>query len=166
MLDVVIRTAEMRDLPTVELLAKKIWPATYGPMLTAEQIRFMLEKMYGQTVLRQQMTESEHQFLILEYHGEPAGYASFSPLTGEKKTKLHKFYLDPALHGKGLGRIFMEQVIRRVKANGSSMLQLDVNRLNPAKDFYRKMGFSILKEKDTPIGNGFFMNDYVMERAL
>jgi diamine N-acetyltransferase len=166
MQDIVIRTADMRDLPVVEALAKKIWPPTYGAILSAEQIQYMLEKMYSQVVLRQQMTELEHQFLILEYRGEPAGYASFSALNGEKKTKLHKFYLDPALQGKGVGSMLMEQVTMLVKATGSSTLQLDVNRNNPAKDFYKKMGFAVVKEKDTPFGKGFYMNDFVMEKTL
>jgi ribosomal protein S18 acetylase RimI-like enzyme len=38
---------------------------------------------------------------------------------------------------------------------------LNVNRYNPAKDFYEKLGFKIILEEDIPIGQ-YWMNDYVM----
>jgi ribosomal protein S18 acetylase RimI-like enzyme len=45
-------------------------------------------------------------------------------------------------------------------------IELQVNRHNKAKDFYTKIGFTIKEEKDFDIGNGYFMNDYVMEYLL
>jgi len=41
-----------------------------------------------------------------------------------------------------------------------------VNRQNNAKNFYEKLGFVVIKEEDIDIGNGYFMNDYVMEMML
>jgi ribosomal protein S18 acetylase RimI-like enzyme len=41
-----------------------------------------------------------------------------------------------------------------------------VNRENKAIGFYNKLGFTIIAEEDIPIGNGFFMNDYVMQISL
>ena len=46
------------------------------------------------------------------------------------------------------------------------MLELNVNRHNDAFHFYTKLGFSISKEEDNDIGEGYFMNDYVMEKVL
>ena len=56
----------------------------------------------------------------------------------------------------GIGGIFFK----------ASELQLQVNRNNSAKDFYLKFGFTILYEADFEIGNGYFMNDYVMSLVL
>jgi ribosomal protein S18 acetylase RimI-like enzyme len=39
---------------------------------------------------------------------------------------------------------------------------LNVNRNNKALGFYQKFGFVILREEDIDIGNGYFMNDYIM----
>jgi hypothetical protein len=38
----------------------------------------------------------------------------------------------------------------------------NVNRYNNALAFYQKLGYEILKEEDIDIGEGFFMNDFVM----
>jgi hypothetical protein len=45
-------------------------------------------------------------------------------------------------------------------------LQLDVNRQNRARYFYEKQGFKIKTEKDTDIGNGYWMRDFIMEKEL
>jgi hypothetical protein len=45
-------------------------------------------------------------------------------------------------------------------------LELNVNRHNPATVFYQKMGFEIVYSEDIDIGQGFWMNDYVMRKTL
>jgi len=70
------------------------------------------------------------------------------------------------MHGKGVGKILMNEVVSQVKAQGGEFLQLNVNRANKAKDFYLKTGFKIKETVNLDIGNGFYMNDYVMEKEL
>jgi catechol-2,3-dioxygenase len=43
---------------------------------------------------------------------------------------------------------------------------LNVNRFNKAKNFYEKIGMNICKVEDIEIGNGYFMEDFVMEKYL
>ena len=161
-----IRLAENKDLPTIQMLAKKIWPDTYGHILSAEQIEYMLELMYSHESLEQQKSASHHIFLILDFDSHPSGFASYSISAAEKKGKLHKIYIDQQLQGKGLGKSLLEEVIRRVRSAGCAILQLDVNRRNKARSFYEKHGFKVTAEKDTDIGNGFVMMDYVMEKGI
>jgi ribosomal protein S18 acetylase RimI-like enzyme len=49
---------------------------------------------------------------------------------------------------------------------GASILELNVNRSNNAVTFYQKFGFTTTSEVDLPIGEGYFMNDYVMQKSL
>ena len=57
----------------------------------------------------------------------------------------------------------MQEVIAFTKRKNHSRLFLQVNKQNPAKDFYTRMGFTIAEEVKLDIGNGFFMDDYIME---
>ncbi|MEI9808163.1 MAG: hypothetical protein WDO16_09960 [Bacteroidota bacterium] len=41
-----------------------------------------------------------------------------------------------------------------------------MNRSNNAKLFYEKIGFIVIREEDIDIGNGYLMNDYVMEKQV
>jgi len=57
-------------------------------------------------------------------------------------------------------------LVAAMKIKGASSLQLNVNRNNNAKVFYEKIGFAVIKEEDIDIGNGYLMNDYVMEKKV
>jgi len=104
-------------------------------------------------------------FIVVYEDDEPVGFAAYFH-KGENIYKLDKIYVLPSQQGKGTGRFMVDHIIGEVKRDGGSALQLQVNRHNKAKNFYEKLGFAVIQEKDFDIGNGFFMNDYVMERKL
>lgn len=161
-----LRKANENDLPIIRSLAEQTWPTAYSDIISQEQIDFMLDKMYSQGELLNQLREG-HTFLIAAELKEDVGFAGFSVVETETHTfKLHKLYVLPKMHGKGVGKILMNEVVSQVKAQGGKFLQLNVNRNNKAKDFYEKGGFKIKETVDLDIGNGFYMNDYVMEKTL
>jgi GNAT superfamily N-acetyltransferase len=161
-----ITIAEKKDLPTVRMLAEKIWPHAYGNILPAGQVDYMLDLIYSPASLSRQVEDDHHIFLILGFNARPSGFASYSIDPAAKKAKLHKIYIDQALHGKGLGKLLLEDVAARVRSAACTILQLDVNRQNRARYFYEKQGFKIKAEKDTDIGNGYWMRDFIMEKEL
>jgi diamine N-acetyltransferase len=71
----------------------------------------------------------------------------------------------PENHGKGFGKILVDEVVRRVSLDGGQTLDLNVNRFNKAKHFYEKLGFKVIGEEDVPIGP-YFMNDFVMRLEI
>jgi len=160
----IIRKAYPPDIPLIREMAYKIWPVTYGSILPKDQIDYMLNLIYSEKVLHEQM-ENNIEFIIVDDGEHPVGFASFS-LTEPRFYKLHKIYVLPSQQGKGTGRLIIEQLINAMKTNGATTLQLNVNRNNNAKLFYEKMGFTIVKEEDIDIGSGYFMNDYVMEKKF
>jgi len=159
-----IRKASVDDIPLIRDLTFKVWPQTYSTILSKEQIDYMLNMMYSETSLKQQM-EKAHEFILVYYDNEPVGFASFS-LIAPQVYKLHKIYVLPSQQGKGTGKYMIGELIKTMKTNGGTALQLNVNRNNKAKTFYEKIGFAIIKEEDIDIGNGYLMNDYIMERKL
>ncbi|RZK50696.1 MAG: N-acetyltransferase [Pedobacter sp.] len=162
-----IRKAKIGDLSLIQALAQQIWPTTYKTILSIDQIQFMLAEMYDLATLRKQMIEEGHTFLILESADTVLGFAAYSPLDkNNTRFKLHKIYLLPETHGKGLGKLLLNTVIAQVKQLGGQSLCLNVNRLNPALQFYKKMQFEIIEEVDIQIGSGYQMNDYVMWKQI
>lgn len=163
---ILLRKAKEDDLTTIIKLAEEIWPATYSAYLSAAQLRYMLDLMYNRGELLSQM-QNGHVFLMASIADEDVGFASFSQIAPEPVTyKLHKIYVLPSSHGKGVGKFLMNEVVNLAKRQGAVYLQLNVNRNNKAKDFYEKAGFVIKKTVDLDIGNGFYMNDYVMEKTI
>ena len=68
--------------------------------------------------------------------------------------------------GKGVGKTLIDHISGKLLQQKVHTLRLNVNRLNKARLFYEKLGFTVIKEEDVDIGNGYFMNDYVMEKKL
>ncbi|KAA2241988.1 GNAT family N-acetyltransferase [Chitinophaga agrisoli] len=161
-----IKDASVAQIPLIQELTEQIWRPTYESILTPEQISYMLDMMYSTTSLTRQISEQGHRFILLYDEARPIGFAAYSTTDTDGIQKLHKIYLHSDYQGKRVGKFFMEAVIDRVKAAGAHTLELDVNRHNKARLFYERQGFTILKEKDTHIGNGYEMNDYVMRKAL
>jgi len=158
-----MRTAFPHDIPLIRNLTQQIWPSTYIPILGKEQVDYMLNLMYSEKALVEQMKTTE--FVIIYDGVEAIGFASYS-LISAGTYKLHKLYVLPSYQGRGTGRFAIEKLATALKSKGGGILQLNVNRHNTAKSFYEKLGFVIKSEVDIPIGNGYFMNDYVMERAI
>ncbi len=163
---ILLRKAKEDDMATISDLAEKIWPQTYSDYISPEQLRFMLDKMYNKGELLGQL-QSGHVFILASENDKDVGFAGFSVVDPENKVyKLHKLYVLPEMHGKGIGKILINEVVNLAVRDGGKALQLNVNRNNKAKDFYLKAGFNIKETVDLDIGNGFFMNDYVMELPI
>jgi ribosomal protein S18 acetylase RimI-like enzyme len=160
-----IKKASPKDIPLIRQLCFSIWPQTYASIISQEQIDYMLELMYSEEALLKQMTEEANRFIIVYDNHIPVGFASYGKV--ETTTwKLHKIYILPTQQGKGTGKFVIDYIISTIRLKGATSLQLQVNRHNNAKTFYERIGFSILKTADFDIGNGYFMNDYVMEKKI
>jgi ribosomal protein S18 acetylase RimI-like enzyme len=159
---VTIREANLDDIKTISDLAEETWWPTYSPILDKEQIRYMLDTIYSEATLRRVISGGEQKFLLLSENGSPHGFASFGVRDDSQEVyKLHKIYVLPQDQGKGYGKKLIEEVLRLIRKNDMHILDLNVNRFNPAKSFYEKMGFRVIREEDIPIGP-YWMNDYVM----
>jgi ribosomal protein S18 acetylase RimI-like enzyme len=159
-----IYTATSNDIPAIQQIAHDTWPSAYGHILSQQQIDYMMELMYSIPSLQKQM-EKGHVFFIAEVNDVPVGFASVLA-EGNNVYKLNKLYVSPATQKAGAGKALLYRVIEHAKAAKGQSIQLQVNRHNNAKDFYAKHGFTVIQEADFDIGNGFFMNDYVMELSL
>ena len=163
---ILIRKATTEDAETVQQLAEKIWWPTYGPILTETQIRYMLDNIYDLNSIRTQIANGVQTYLLLYEDEIPTGFASYS-LRQENKDvyKLHKLYCLVETKGKGYGKLLLKEVERKVLDAGKTILELNVNKYNPAKRFYEHMGYAVIYEEDIPIGD-YWMNDYVMRKEL
>ena len=148
-------------LPVIQNLANIIWPATYSELVTPQQVDYMMELIYSNSSLQKQI-EKGHQFIIAYDDDKAVAFASYSAREDNPEVyKLHKIYILPNQQGKGIGKQLIDYIKNDIIP--ASSLQLNVNRNNKALQFYQKIGFKIIAEEDIDIGNGFYMNDYIME---
>ena len=161
-----ILEATVAEIPLIQEIAEITWKATYSHILSGEQLRFMLDAIYSPQELQKVMMEGSQKFLILKDKQGYQGFASFGARKEEPGVfKLHKIYILPQNQGKGYGSLLIAEVKRRLTIKGINILDLNVNRNNDATEFYKKLGFKIIREEDIPIGQ-YWMNDYVMRLVI
>lgn len=162
-----IKKATLADIPQIHRLAEEVFPHTYAPILTEAQISYMMEWMYSVENLRKQMEEEGHIYYVAYVGDEPAGYVSIQQ-EGEDLFHLQKIYVIPSFQKYRLGRKLFEQAVSAIKELHPEpcRMELNVNRNNPALSFYEHMGMKKVREGDFDIGNGYFMNDYIMGMDL
>ena len=164
---ITIKPAKLSNVPVINKLAHSIWPDAYKNILPADQVNYMLELIYSPSSLKKQIKDLQHKFIIVYYDKTPVGFASYSlKVNSNTIYKLHKIYILQTQQGKGLGKFVIDKIITDIKPIRTKYLQLNVNRNNTALNFYKKNGFKIIAEEDIDIDNGFFMNDYVMQKKI
>ena len=133
-------------------------------IITPEQCDYMMDMMYSTASLTKQMKEDGHTYLIYtDEQGKDVGYVSVQPL-GDDVVELQKIYVLPDCQGHGLGKLLFNEVITWIKQHCPTpcRVELHVNRYNRALHFYEHLGMRKLRQGDYDIGNGYFMNDYIM----
>lgn len=156
-----------QNYKAIQDIAGKTWPLTYGAILSSEQIQYMFSMMYDLDALKNQAETKNHHFIIAEEDGNFLGFASYEfDYHNEPKTKIHKIYILPETQGSGIGKKLIYYITEASKSNNQQFLSLNVNRFNEAIHFYTKIGFEKAGEEDINIGNGYVMEDFIMEKKL
>lgn len=161
-----IRKASLEDYDTIHSLAQRTWYPTYLPILSREQLDYMLEMMYSLNAVTEQISINGHHFLLANEGAEFLGFASYELNYLTDTTKLHKLYITPESQGRGVGAKLLSIIENEARKNNNDKLILNVNRYNPAVNFYQKTGFEKIREEDIGIGNGYLMEDYIMAKNL
>jgi len=161
-----IRKATSGDFEIIHDLAIATWYNTYDKILSQEQLAYMLDMMYSRDAFTDQILTKGHHFLLLAEDEKYLGFASYEINYLLGTTKLHKLYVLPETQGRGAGRLLISKIEEIAVSNGNDKVSLNVNRYNSAVHFYTKSGYVKVREEDINIGNGYLMEDFIMEKGL
>ena len=159
-----LKEATADDLAVVADLAEQIWNEHYVPIIGKAQVDYMLDLMYSPHSLLEQLIGKQHRFFLM-VTGEDK-IPGFISVYQEKENEwfLNKFYILPQDSAKGLGTQAFENLKKLICPR---KITLTVNRQNyKSINFYFKNNFRISRVADFDIGEGYVMNDFVMEWRL
>ena len=146
-------------------LADEIWHQHYSDIIGTEQIDYMLGKYQTVEAISKQITDGMC-YCLISFENQYVGYMAYQ-IKDDGSVFLSKIYVLDNMRGKGLGRKLMEYAENEGKNNLCNRIWLTVNRGNEnSVAAYKSFGFTIEREIDSDIGNGFLMNDYVMFKVL
>lgn len=162
-----IARATEEDLEAIAELAGVIWRAHYPGIISAGQIEYMLAKMYSLETLREDLRQGGIRYERLLAGGLFLGFAAYGGTAEPRVFKLHKLYLHPQWHGRGLGSLLLRHCEAEAARTGARSLVLSVNKNNVrARAVYAHHGFVVKQAVVVDIGGGFVMDDFIMEKML
>ncbi len=161
--DRILMVRSISDIQKVAELADEIWREHYTPIIGKAQVDYMLEHFQSAQAIKDQMEEGAMYYLLF-HKSAPAGYFSF--YLREPELFLSKIYLRKTLRGKGLGGKMMRFIENEAINKGLHRISLTVNKNNTKSiTAYARLGFIKIKPLVMDIGNGFVMDDFLMEKT-
>jgi len=140
-----------------------IWREYYPDLIGSEQVEYMVDRFLSVEALEQQKRE-RYRFFFVQSGEEVLGYIGVQP-RGEELF-LSKLYLKREYRGKGVfsGMLaFCEKIASELDCTS---LLLTVNRGNAQSiQVYLRKGFRTIREQRMDIDNGYFMDDFVMQKS-
>ena len=158
-----ITKATIKDISLIQDLAQKSWRSHYPGIISHEQIDFMLDLMYSEEEITRQFNNPNYHYYLLGNEENFYGIMGFENHYEQNTTKLHRIYITEDGKGKGLGKEAIQFLKNQILEVGDQRIILAVNKQNPSYHFYLSQGFKVYEEGVFDIGNGFVMDDYLME---
>ena len=145
-------------------LADIIWREHYIPIIGSEQVDYMMKNYQSAEAMYSQFMDGYHYFMIY-CNDQFVGYISIKKEA--ESLFLSKIYISKEYRGKKIGTSAMNFIEDKAIEMNCKSITLGVNRFNvSAIAAYKAMGFKIIGEMITDIGNGFIMDDYKMEKLI
>ena len=139
-------------------LADEIWHEYWPALIGAAQTDYMVEQFQSLEAIERDMAEAAYEYWLLrDNEDEPETNRFF----------VSKIYLRAPERGRGFASATVRFYEDLCRTRGLSALYLTVNKHNDlAIRAYRAKGFQTIDAVETDIGNGFVMDDFIMEKRV
>ncbi len=159
-----IRRIEKNEIEELSCIASKVVKEHFDPLIGASQNDYMIARFQSVEAISEQFVHGYRYYWVLE-SGNKAGFFAVFPREG--KLYLSKFYIVSAYRGLHLARKMFDYIVDEAGRESLPAVFLNVNRGNTdVIAIYEHLGFVKVREEKNDIGQGFYMDDYVMEYVL
>ena len=150
-------------------LAEEIWQEYWPALIGQAQTDYMVEQFQSLGAIRRDMAEHAYEYWIVRAadDGRAVGYTGGHVEPETNRFFVSKIYLRAPERGKHFASAiiaFYEQLCRE---RGLGAMYLTVNKGNElGVRAYKGKGFVTIDAVESPIGEGFVMDDYIMEKRV
>lgn len=156
---------EVKNITKLANLASEIWHEYWVEILTPEQIDYMVENFQSEKSISNQIKNENYIYFFINVDNENAGYIGLSKK--QDHMFLSKLYIKKEFRHKGLGTKAFDFIKNFAKENNYTNIILTVNKYNTNTiNAYKKWQFKEIDSVVTDIGNGFVMDDYIIEYCI
>ncbi|MBQ3300664.1 MAG: GNAT family N-acetyltransferase [Eggerthellaceae bacterium] len=151
----------------------EIWRGYWPAIIGEAQTEYMVEQFQSLQAIERDMAEADYEYWMLvatEGADRKRTIVGFTGGHNEPETNrffISKIYLYPEARGHGYARRVVEFYEDLCFTRGFDAMYLTVNKYNELGiRAYKGTGFDIIDSVETDIGEGFIMDDYIMEHRM
>ncbi len=159
-----VQTAE--QIQEAADLAETIWTEHYTSLIGSAQVAYMIKKFQSVPAITEQIRQG-YRYYLMQCGGISVGYAAILSEPMEKSLFLSKIYVEKTYRG----RHFTSQTIALLKEicrkEDLKKIWLTVNKGNHTSiAVYEHLGFTKVRNVVTEIGEGYVMDDHIMDATI
>jgi len=159
-----VQTAE--QIQEAADLAKIVWTEHYTSLIGSAQVAYMIEKFQSAPAITEQLRQG-YRYYLMQSGGISVGYTSILSQPMEKSLFLSKIYVEKTYRGRHFTSQTIEALKEICRMEGLDKIWLTVNKGNHSSiAVYEHLGFSKVRDVITEIGEGYVMDDYIMEATI
>lgn len=152
-------------------MADEIWHEYWPALIGEDQTDYMVEQFQSFMALIRDIRNGEYEywFLVDDESGEDrfVGYTGGKVERETNRFFISKIYLYANERGKGYASRVIRFYERLCNMRNLDAMYLTVNKHNDiAIRAYEAKGFETIEAAETDIGEGFIMDDYIMEKGV
>lgn len=156
-----------QQIKTISDLAFEIWKEYYTQMIGEAQVQYMLNRFQSVYAIAEQIKNQNYLYYLIFDNNNPVGYFTVQPRGFTHELFISKFYIQSSQRGKGLGKKAFEFIEKIANHRHLSRISLTVHKHNlNSLRIYEHLGFQNKGPIVQDIGNGFVMDDFLMEKTL
>ena len=159
-----VQTAE--QIQEAADLAEIIWTEHFTPLIGSAQVAYMIEKFQSVPAVTDQIKHG-YRYYLMKCDGVSVGYTAILSQPMEKSLFLSKIYVEKSYRGKHFTSqtvTFLKEICRK---EGLKKIRLMVNKGNHSSiAVYEHLRFIKVRDVVTEIGEGYVMDDYIMEATI
>lgn len=162
---------EGADQERLAEMARTIWNEYWPALIGQAQVDYMVENFQSLRAIKEDMADHAYEYWFLEAaeEGESriVGYTG-----GHEEPETNRYFISKIyLFAEERGRGFASKTIRfyedLCRERGLHAMYLTVNKHNElGVRAYKGKGFETIDAVETDIGNGFVMDDFIMEKQV
>ena len=144
--------------------AKSVFIDYYTDLIGLKQTNYMADLFLSCQAIEKLINDGAIFKLVLD-NNEILGFCEY--IKEKDRVFLSKLYVRKDSRHKGIGKLMFDDCIKYAKDNNIKAIYLTVNKGNkPSIDIYNHLGFKCIDAVVNDIGNGYVMDDYIMEYTI
>jgi ribosomal protein S18 acetylase RimI-like enzyme len=160
----ILKVNRLEDIQVISEIAYEIWHEHFTPIIGIEQVEYMINKFQCFNAIKDQI-HSGYEYYLFKFKGEFVGYTGIQEKDG--KLFLSKLYVKKDYRGMKISKDSIKFMANLCQVKGLGKIWFTVNKNNDITiAAYEKMGFIKTRMQKTDIGDGFFMDDFIMEKTI